>query len=327
MSNKKLLAIHQGALGDVVTSFTSLLLLREIYSQIDLVCRQSIGRMAEHLKVVDRSFSLESASLSCLYGEISVDVNGKLIQFLKSYGDIILFSFSKNLAKNIKKVYNRSVFQIPPRPEPSEKIQVGQSLISHMVDAKLLKLKAKNNFLDFYQDFRNSDVSEKKIFIHPGSGSRLKNWPLQYFLKLEKMLFYDGFEPIFILGPAEDGIAEALKNGLSDKQVMQLFDPVKLVNVLKTGGAFIGNDSGVSHLAAFIGLPTLVIFGPTQPLRWYPMGRKVEIISCLFNCDPCFETSKRGCESMECLVGISPEQVHNRFNTFTALPVPGQGFF
>jgi ADP-heptose:LPS heptosyltransferase len=67
MSNKKLLIIHQGALGDVVTSFTSLLLLRKTYSQIDLVCRQSIGRMAEHLKVIDRSFSLEAAAFSTLF--------------------------------------------------------------------------------------------------------------------------------------------------------------------------------------------------------------------------------------------------------------------
>jgi heptosyltransferase III len=137
------------------------------------------------------------------------------------------------------------------------------------------------------------------------------------------MLSDDGFESVFILGPAEDGVAEIiLRHGLSSEHVLQLFDPVKLVNILKTGSAFIGNDSGVSHLAAFIGLPTLVIFGPTDPLRWRPMGRKVETISCRFDCDPCFETSKRDCESMDCLMGISPEQVRNKFNIFISLPVP-----
>jgi heptosyltransferase III len=323
MSYKKLLIIHQGTLGDVVTSFTALLLLRETYSQIDLVCRQSIGHMAEHLKVIDRSFSLEAASFSWLFRENHDDFKGGLINFLKSYDDIVLLSFSRNLAKNIKKGSGKRVFQIAPRPEPSEKIHVGRYLISRMVDARLLKEKNENHFLDFYQDFRDSDFTEKKIFIQPGSGSRLKNWSIRYFLKLEKMLSYDGFEPVFILGPAEDGPTETiLRNGLTDEQILQLFDPVKLVNILKTGGAFIGNDSGVSHLAAFIGLPTLVIFGPTDPLRWRPMGRKVETISCQFDCDPCFETSKRGCESMDCLVGISPEQVRTRFNIFIQSPVP-----
>jgi heptosyltransferase III len=322
MSNKKLLTIHQGALGDVATSFISLLLLRKTYSHIDLVCRQSIGRMAEHLKVVDRSFSLEAAAFSQLFGKQHVDLNGGLINFLRSYDDIVLFSFSGNLAENIKNASGKKIFQIPPRPEPSEKIHVGHYLISCMVEAKILKKMPENNILDIYQDFRDSDFREKKIFIHPGSGSRLKNWPIRYFLKLEKMLSFDGFETIFILGPAEDGVAEViLRNGLSNEKFLHLFDPVELVNILKTGGAFIGNDSGVSHLAAFIGLPTLVIFGPTHPLRWCPMGRRVETISCCFDCDPCFETSKKGCESMDCLVKLSPEQARKKFNIFIQSPV------
>lgn len=307
----------------MVTSFTSLLLFRKTYSKIDLVCRQSIGRMAEHLKVIDQSFSIESAAFSRLYGENSADFDGALINFLRPYDDIVLFSFSRNLAENIKNASGKRVFQIPPRPDPSEKIHVGQYLISRMVNLKLFEDEAENNFIDVYQDFRNSDFKEKKIFIHPGSGSRLKNWPIQYFLKLVRMLSVDGFEPVFILGPAEDGVAEIiLRHGLSDEHVLQLFDPVKLVNVLKTGSAFIGNDSGVSHLAAFIGLPTLVIFGPTHPLRWHPMGRKVETISCQFDCDPCFEISKRDCESMDCLMRISPEQVRHKLNIFISLSVP-----
>ena len=318
MPNKNLLTIHQGALGDVVTSFTSLLLLRERYSQIDLICRHSIGRIAEKLKIINRSFSLETAAFSSLFGKKQEKFNDRLIALLKSYDHIILFSFSKDLAENIKSVSGRKVFQIPPRPKPSEKIHVGQYLISCMVDAKLLKEKTENNFLGAYQDFRDPPFKEKKVFIHPGSGSRMKNWPAQYFLKLGKMLSDDGFEPLFILGPAEDGVAETiLKNRLSDEQqVLRLFDSVELVNMLKTGGAFIGNDSGVSHLSAFIGVPTLVIFGPTQPLRWRPMGRKVETISSRFDCEPCFETSKRGCEFMDCLLRISPEQVRAKFKEF-----------
>jgi heptosyltransferase III len=324
MPNKKLLTIHLGSLGDVVISFTSLLLLRRTYSQIDLVCRQSIGQMAEYLKVIDRNFSLEAAAFSHLYGKFSVDFDDGIIDFLMSYDDIILFSFSENLAENIKNASGRRVFKIPPRPEPSEKVHVGQYLISRMMNLKLLEDKAEDNIMDVYQDFRNLNLKEKKIFIHPGSGSHLKNWPIQNFLKLVKMLSDDGFDPFFILGPAEDGVAETiLRNGLSDEQVLQLFDPVKLVNILKTGTAFIGNDSGVSHLAAFIGLPTLVIFGPTHPLRWSPMGRKVETISCQFDCDPCFETSKRNCESMDCLTGITPEQVQHKFNMFISLSAPG----
>ena len=321
MPSKKLLAFHHGALGDVVASFTSLLLLRKEYSEIDMVCRQSIGCMAQHLKVIDRSFSLENAIFLKLFGDECFDLNDKLTTFLRSYDDIILFSFSVELAENIKIASCKRVFQIPPRPEPSEKINVGKSLLSSLVNTKLLKKETVSNFFDLYQNYSSSDSKEKKIYIHPGSGSQLKNWPFQYFFKLEKMLSYDGFNPVFILGPAEDSLAENfLKNGISINQVIRLYDLIELVNTLKTGEGFIGNDSGVAHLAAFIGLPTLVIFGPTDPLRWCPMGKKVETIRSEFDCDPCFESLNRGCKSMGCLAGLSPGQVRKKFHALKYQP-------
>jgi len=324
MANKKLLAIHLGTLGDVVISFTPLLLLKETFSHIDLLCRQSIGLMARYLKVIDEPYNVESATFSFLFRTTPVDSSSGPTTYLRSYDEILLFSFSRDLAENIKKVSGNKVFQLPPRPEPSQNIQVGRYLTSMMVNKAFLKEKSGNKFWNIYQDFRNPGFRGKKILIHPGSGSHLKNWPIQYFLKLERLLSDDGFEPVFILGPAEDRAAEIfLQNGVSEKKIMQLFDLLKLVDVLKTGGAFIGNDSGVSHLAAFIGLPTLVIFGPTQPLRWCPMGRHVAALSCHLDCDPCFETSRKGCDSMECLMGISPEQVKNKFDLFIKPPVPG----
>jgi heptosyltransferase III len=317
MSNKNLLTIHQGALGDVVTSFTSLLLLKKAYSKVDLVCRQSIGQMARHLQVIDQSFSLENSIFLRLFGNKDADIDGSLKKFFLPYDDIVLFSFSRILAENIQKISGRRVFQIPSRPEPSRIIQVGRYLITRLIDSKLLKKEAETNFLNIYRDFRNLNFRKKKIFIHPGSGSLLKNWPIEYFIKLEKLLSGDGFEPVFILGPVEDGIAEIIiRNGVSHEKVLQLFELMELVDNLKTGGAFIGNDSGVSHLAAFIGLPTLVIFGPTHPLRWGPMGRKVETISHQSGCDFCFETSKRECHNMDCLTMISPEHIRTQFTNF-----------
>ena len=317
MSNKKLLAIHQGALGDVVTSFTSLLLLRAVYSQIDIACRHSTGLMAKYLKVIDCSFSLESAAFSYLFNDDHFSLNSQLTKFLRSYNDIILFSFSMDLAENIKNITSKRVFQIPPRPISSEPIHVGIYLISQMVQAKLLNKEAQSNFFEIYQDFRNPDRNKRKIVIHPGSGSHLKNWPLKHFLKLEKLLSDDGFEIVFILGPAEEGLAEIiLKNGTLSKRILQLFDPIILIKFLKSCEAFIGNDSGIAHLAAFMGLPALVIFGPTSPFRWQPMGRQVETIRAELDCNPCFENLKRGCESMECLSSLSPEQVRKKFHAF-----------
>jgi ADP-heptose:LPS heptosyltransferase len=316
MMDKKLLAIHQGALGDVVTSFTALLFLKETYSQTDLICRQTISRMAEHLRVIDRGFALESAAFSKLFIETPDNCDVRFKNFFRAYDKIVLFSFSKMLAENLKKISGEKIVQIPPRPAPGERIQVGQYLLSRLVAEKILKKETETSFLRVHQDFRKTNFKNQKIFIHPGSGSPLKNWPLQYFFKLVSLLSESAYEPVFVLGPAENKIAEILKRNDSrlKKQTFQLYDPVELVDILKTGGGFIGNDSGVSHLAAFLGLPTLVIFGPTDPSRWTPMGCSVKIINSSSCGDYCFETSQKGCKSMDCLTGITPRQVLEQFN-------------
>ena len=86
-----------------------------------------------------------------------------------------------------------------------------------------------------------------------------------------------------------------------------------LVSLLETSGGFIGNDSGVSHLAAFMGLPTVAIFGPSDPDRWKPVGPSVDIVRPTLECNPCFETGNDDCDKMDCFDGISPETVLSAF--------------
>lgn len=313
----------------MVTSYTALLLLKKKYHEIHLLCPRTIARLSEYLGVVDSGFGLESADFSYLFSEKPDNANTDFKNFLRSYDDIVLFSFSKILSENLKKITGKGVIQIPPRPLPAAPVHVAQSLISHLVGSKLLKKEDQKNFSSVHRDFRNLTFRRKKIFIHPGSGSSLKNWPLGYFWKLKKLLSEDGFEPVFLMGPAEKGISEILQKNPAclQEHTLHLSGPVELVNTLKTGGGFIGNDSGVSHLAGFLGLPALVIFGPTDPARWSPLGCRVETIRCPRCCPPCFESAQKGCDSMKCLTDISPRQVQNKFNRLINSLVPDADFF
>ena len=83
--------------------------------------------------------------------------------------------------------------------------------------------------------------------------------------------------------------------------------------LLAAYGGYIGNDSGASHLAAFLGLPATVIFGPADPRRWTPVGRAVEIVRPELECRPCFETEKANCGDPECLTKTTPQQVIQAF--------------
>ena len=147
--------------------------------------------------------------------------------------------------------------------------------------------------------------------LHPGAGSYRKRWPMTNFFEVEAVLKSDGLEPEFILGPAEEDLEDGLLH--PERTVHALTDLLDLVDLLKSAGGFIGNDSGPSHLAAFLGLPATVIFGPADFKRWTPLGRYVEIVRPVMACRPCFETEKANCDNPECLTKTTPRQVIRAF--------------
>jgi len=102
--------------------------------------------------------------------------------------------------------------------------------------------------------------------IHPFSGSPKKNWPLERFRELAGWL--SARMPVkWCAGPEEvlEGAA----------RMDNLFD---LALWLKAARVYVGNDSGITHLAAAVGVPAVAIFGPTDPEVWGPRGRRVRII-------------------------------------------------
>lgn len=119
-----------------------------------------------------------------------------------------------------------------------------------------------------------ADIAPGAAFIHPGSGSSAKNWPLERFVKLSEGLEASGHRVVWILGPAEGdfGVASA------DAAVMRDPPLSTLAATLFRAGLYIGNDSGVSHLAGALGTPTVALFGPTSPRVWGPDGSSVQTV-------------------------------------------------
>ena len=102
------------------------------------------------------------------------------------------------------------------------------------------------------------------LAIHPGSGALAKNWPLERFAELAGQLGPGPF--LLVEGPAEAGAGLGLGEAPAFVRASQL--PLRTLGaVLARAGLFVGNDSGVSHLAAAWGAPTLALFGPTDPGR------------------------------------------------------------
>jgi len=122
-------------------------------------------------------------------------------------------------------------------------------------------------------------TGNKIIVIHPGTGGTNKNWGLENFCQLAKQLRERNFEALFLLGPAElhrlnDSEIRRLRNIGPCVSGLSLTDIVAFLSGID---AFIGNDSGVTHIAAGLGIKTLAIFGPTDPAIYKPVGPRVEV--------------------------------------------------
>ncbi|HWB83356.1 MAG TPA: glycosyltransferase family 9 protein [Bryobacteraceae bacterium] len=102
--------------------------------------------------------------------------------------------------------------------------------------------------------------------IHPFSGGARKNWPLENFQALARQL--SRVMPVhWCAGPEDPPLAGA----------MRIDDLYELACWLSRSRLYVGNDSGITHLAAAVGTPVLALFGPTDPLVWGPRGSNVRI--------------------------------------------------
>lgn len=111
-----------------------------------------------------------------------------------------------------------------------------------------------------------------QVVMHPGSGSSGKNWPLENFLALAREHRACKTKVTWCLGPAEieQGLLEKL-----DDDVLICDSLVELAARLTGADCFVGNDSGITHLAAAMGVPTVAVFGPTDPKVWAPQSEHV----------------------------------------------------
>ena len=110
------------------------------------------------------------------------------------------------------------------------------------------------------------------VIIQPGSGSPKKNWPLARFEELAVRLAEQGYRVRWCLGPAEE-------EWLRRPDALPALSLEELAGVLAGARLFVGNDSGISHLAAATGCPTVAIFGPTDPSVWKPAGPRAHVLT------------------------------------------------
>jgi len=123
---------------------------------------------------------------------------------------------------------------------------------------------------------------ENWLALHPGSGSEHKNWPEQNWRKLVAYLLdHSPLNLLLVGGEAEGAQLQRLAKDLLAERV-QLAQHVPLSELaprLAKCSGYIGHDSGVTHLASALGLPTLVLWAKSDEKIWRPLGQRVRVLN------------------------------------------------
>jgi heptosyltransferase-2 len=285
----KVLIIHAGGIGDLLLALPALRVFRQNFPSSALAL---LGR-PERLSLVafdlqaSSVHSIDRAGMAYFYLEGESLPRG-LSTFFSSFGIALAFGKSNVsiLAKNLERAGVDRIITIPSFPPEGLKIHVSRYLVESLRASGIegeypwSPLRLPEEAMTFAERFLADyglKEEDRLLAIHPGSGSPAKNWDPKNFAAVAERLS-EGAKILLISGPAQDGVEEV-------RQAMGNLSPLvadnlplpHLAAVLKASTAYLGNDSGITHLAASLGTPTVAIFGPTNPEVWGPNGPGVNI--------------------------------------------------
>jgi len=160
------------------------------------------------------------------------------------------------------------------------------------------------------------DLSEKIAAIHPFSAVLERGWPFENFAALAMRLGEAGFRPV-VLGHSSDRERfDRIKN-IFGRKAVDLVGACTLretLALLRRCSLFIGNDSGVMHIAAAAGVPLVALFGPQSPVKFGPWSKQAIVIYKEFPCSPCRQKFFKECLPSErmrpaCVEAITVDEV------------------
>ncbi len=170
-------------------------------------------------------------------------------------------------------------------------------------------------------------ASERVAAVHPFSAVQQRSWPMENFAALAERLRKEaGFRPIVLGGPGDVGPFRPMRHMFGEGTV-DLVGKCTLretIALLKQCALFVGNDSGIMHLAAAAGTPLVALFGPQSPVKFGPWSDRAKVIYKERECSPCRQKFFTECEPSArmrpaCMESISVEEVYQESMNISAL--------
>jgi len=261
-----ILIVHPGALGDVLQAVPALRRLRAGAPDARLVFagQPRLGAVLVALGAVDEARGFDGLGLEALFADAPVP--GALADFLGRFARVVSWFGARepDYRARLRALVRDLVID---RPVPDDDTPVWRHLIASLADAGDVDA-------DTLAPLRveAGAAARGALVVHAGSGGAWKRWPPERFAAvIEAAARATGVPVVLHQGPADREAVEALESRLT-APVERLVEPElpALAAALAGAGAYLGGDSGVSHLAAAVGAPSVIVFPPAHLPRWTP---------------------------------------------------------
>ncbi len=313
-NEKRGLIIQPGAVGDGILTLPLARLLRQEWrlDHIDIMGHTEKMGYLQGRSDITRIISIDNVNLHQLFHDSNTfnpSENAPIIDVFRDYELVVSFLsddkgyFERNLARVTIMTHAADVVTIQLIPPDdyvehvahffmeqfiSELPHSQVTIYPEVMDGQLIRPRpddAEKGWAILDGVGVDIDTKQTIVAIHPGSGGAEKCWPLKNYQDLSERLKKQGCQPIMLLGPVEQERWGQLPNDELRAQVplLQGLTLDEVAAVLSCCSCYVGNDSGISHLAGGMGLGTVAIFGPSNAQNWRPLGEKVRVCEGLQN--------------------------------------------
>lgn len=304
---KRILVLRGGALGDFILGLPALRAIRQAFpgAHLELVAPAAVLALAN--RWVDIATPIEGADIALFFrdGTLPEEVTNR-------YGNLDLVVLwladgSGAVRRQFERLGAMRILWAPALPQ-----KPGRHAADHLLESlRPLGIPVDLDSDKAGQPGARASCPPGTVTIHPGSGGSWKCWPAERFARIVKHLQSAGHRVALIQGPADSLTVERVMSICRERPplVVTGLKVDELAAFISSCSCYLGNDSGVTHLAAVVGTPTVALFGPTDPAVWGPRGPKVTVLSHSTECSPCAQGKAIACQPRMCLESITVQQV------------------
>lgn len=300
---------HLGALGDCLLALHVVRAIVRAWAgrgetggiEVHMVARSAAARLAMGRGIVTTVEDADACGFSSLFAEAGVPTPPGLAQRIHGLHRIVSFCGGPDVAPavRLRELARGPVWAVDPRwrdaaPQASRHIteQWGGDLreqgceVAALSSEPLIRLRddevswGSSRWREAFDGVRAACApTSDRVLIHPGSGGRSKCWPVERFEELAAFWTRAGRQVVWMVGPVEqEWYGEPFRRRLlRSGPVFCEEDLIRAASVIAAADLFVGNDAGVTHLAAALGRPVIALFGPTDSRVWRPLGPSVRM--------------------------------------------------